>query len=265
MNFVNRSQPSFDDLFSKSNKEYTYADQYPIFMDQEKLSKIIGSSSVPLNPISASLDFKYKLQESKPQLSSLPETKIAKTQDNAFRASKYPQSSLNVELEKQCILADLYQNIDKLKYKTKVFPPVKVVWSKSPSRKKKPLKAAILNLKAVMHGDMENIACSDCAETRCKCKVTDAFCDNTWDNIRHKYSNRSNIYDTTKRSKLKGATQTRASYGSNYDNWLAERIQQRRTRRRKVESSDYSGLHNNVLSVSPKRLYFKVLDDSEDI
>ena len=39
---------SFEDdlLFNqKSKKEYTYADQYPIFIDQKKFSSVIGKSS----------------------------------------------------------------------------------------------------------------------------------------------------------------------------------------------------------------------------
>jgi hypothetical protein len=125
--------PSLDNFLSitstSSKKDYTYAEQYPVFISQEKLSKLIGksqdSASSPPSQLRQSL-----IPKPDRSLSPMTQKSSNKTQSVEFHMSKFPSSSLNVELEKQVLLSELYQNIDKLKTKAKLFPPIKVVWPK---------------------------------------------------------------------------------------------------------------------------------------
>ena len=170
---------------SRHSKEYTYADQYPIFIDQQKFSMLI-TKSTSVNP-SRSNNFMPSISRSpdsiKSQLPIVPESKHAdksKSLSDSFHFSKFPSSSLNVELEKQCILAELYQNIDKLKIKDKLFPPIKVVWNKKKAKSpKKTIKSSLMNMKAVINGETNNILCPNCTNTKCKCEVLDKVCEST--------------------------------------------------------------------------------------
>lgn len=259
---------SFEIPFSAEDnpqiKEYTYADQYPIFIDNQKLSSLVGNVSGNANWINTSFNTKKKTPDDKNYLPLVvnPRQSIRnKFSSQEFQFSKYPSSSLNVELEKQCILADLYQNIDKIKIKEKFFPPVKVVWTHSHSKApKEPLRSSALNMKAVINGEIGNIVCKECFETKCKCKVSDSFCEITWNQIKDKFKDRNDLYENVKRSKhIRNVTSIKSQTSKH--NSMTDKIQQRRTRRRKVFSSDFNSLPNQILSVSPKKVYMKVLDE----
>lgn len=243
------------------SKDYTYADQYPVFIDQSKLSLFVGKSiSVSRN------SFNQSVSLGKPD--GLPSVYKSvdglNTSENGFHYSKYPNSSLNVELEKQCVLAEMYQNIGKIKEKKRLFPPVKVVWNKTKAKPKKTsLRSSSMHMKAVINGDTNNINCPDCNNKRCKCEILDNFCESTWENIKHKFAQRENIYEVTQRSRhIREITSQVRN-----DNWrfnpYAERIEQRRTRRRNVKSLNYSRLSDDLLSIEPKRIFVKVLDEGD--
>lgn len=244
---------------SPNKKDYTYAEQYPVFISQEKLSKIIGYSTK-----SSKLPHLASDTKGQKDFSPLP-TIQSKSKNEAleFHYSKFPSSSLNVELEKQCLLAELYQNIDKVKHKDKIFPPIKVVWKKNRSQAKEKVRTAKINMKSVIHGENLNLVCNDCGNLRCVCRVTDSFCDKTWENVKHKYTGRTDIYHGVNRSRLYGRTVKFQSVQIE-SNYYADKIEQKRTRRRKPAYKTFENLPNEVLSISPKYIYMKVLEDDEN-
>ena len=176
-----------------------------------------------------------------------------------FRTSKFPLSNLNIELERQCILADIYQNIDKLRYKEKYFPPTKVVWKKNKNNKVE-IKTVSMNMKAVINGDLHNSVCKECLLTKCICKVIDKFGEYT----RKKIMEKARTDEAVKKNKCGGRETVRLQSVPIRPNWLVEKTEKRRTRRRKIYANDYQLLPEKVLSVSPKILYMKVLDEDED-
>ena len=243
---------------SGCKKDYTYAEQYPVFISQEKLSKIIGYSgkASKLPQISSG-------SKGQKDFSPLPAVQSSNRKEAIeFHFSKFPSSSLNVELEKQCLLAELNQNIDKVKHKEKTFPPIKVIWKKDPLKTKEKVRTAKINMKSVIHGENLNLACNDCGNLRCVCRVTDSFCDKTWENVKHKYTNRTDIYHGVNRSKLHGRTSKFQSFQSE-SNHYATKIEQKRTRRRRPPYQTFENLPSEVLSISPKYIYMKVLEDDE--
>lgn len=244
---------------SPSKKDYTYAEQYPIFISQEKLSKLIGSSAK-----SSKLPFigsEIKPVKDPNPLPLIP--KHPKSDSIDFKYSKFPSSSLNVELEKQCLLAELYQNIDKIKYKEKSFPPIKVVWQRDRSKKKVKVNTAKVNMKNVIHGVNFNLICDNCGNSKCMCRVTDSFCDKTWEDVKHKYAHRKDIYHGVVRSKLYGRTAKFQSF-SLEPNYYAERIEMKRTRRRRPAYNTFENFQKDILQVSPKNIYMKVLEDEDN-
>jgi hypothetical protein len=255
--------PSLDNFLSinpsTSKKDYTYAEQYPVFISQEKLSKLIGNPS----NVHARSTLKEPSSKRSSDSSSSPFTKRSpsKTQSLEFRMSKFPNSSLNVELEKQCLISELYQNIEKLKQKSKLFPPIKVIWPVSQKKSlKSDVKSARVNMRALLNGETLSLPCSACHGLRCICQVTDSFCDQTWDRVKHKYSKRTDIYHPVVKSKLLGRTPRFQSVPSE-SNYYAERISLKRTKRRRKAYNNYENLPNELLQVSPKNLYMKVLED----
>ena len=187
---------------------------------------------------------------------------IGKESSSGFHYSKYPSSSLDDGLEKQVILADMYHNIGKIKFKERVFPPIKVVWNKTMAwRKKNNLRSSEVNMKAVINGEICNILCKDCGSKKCKCRVLDNFCESIWDKIKDKCKDRSDIFEATRRSRHIRSSVSQIRTVNPDSNYFADKIEQRRTRRRKVFSTHLRLVSQESLSISPKRIFVKILDD----
>ena len=257
--------PSLDNFLSitstSSKKDYTYAEQYPVFISQEKLSKLIGKPQDPSSSPPSQLRQSLISKSDKPE-SPFTQKSHNKTQSVEFHMSKFPSSSLNIELEKQVILSELYQNIDKLKTKPKLFPPIKVVRPKHLRAKAdtSSVKSARVNIKSLLNSETISLPCTDCQSTRCICRVTDSFCDQTWDQVKHKHPKRTDIYHPVNRSKILGRTPHFDSNPSDF-NPFADKISQKRTRRRRPVRGDFSSLHSELLQISPKNIYMKVLEE----
>ena len=252
-------------LDSHISKDYTYADQYPVFIDRQKLSNIVGKSSAvsrTVPPAYSSMRTQSKVKAQMPAIPDPPPPAKGKESVSGFHYSKYPSSSLDVGLEKQVILAEMYQNIEKIKVKERLFPPIKVVWNKTKAKpKKNNLRSSEMNMKALINGEICNVLCQDCGEKKCKCRILDNFCESTWNTIKHKYKDRSDIFEVTRRSRhIRDSSSQIRTTNSDY-NYLADRIEQRRTRRRKGFSSNLGLMPEVALSISPKRIFVKVLDD----
>lgn len=148
-----------------------------------------------------------------------------------YQVSYYPTSPLNPELEEQCMLLELFRNIDKIDFRrTRFTIPSKNV------RKARKLKFAadIQNFHRFQVFSCKEVQCPKCAKQKCVCGVTDQLSDR----VNQKIMNRAlplvrNLRYTAKKT--------------NY-NLLSPRVESKRTRRKvNLSSPDYAGLKRDLL------------------
>ena len=152
-----------------------------------------------------------------------------------YQISYYPTSPLNPELEEQCMLLELFRNIDKLDFRK--------------SRTKTPGKIVRIPKKPKFSGDIQNfhnfsvfsckeVACPQCEQQKCICSSIDKISEN----IQQKLN--ATILPSVNKSIQSGKQTPNYKIFSKNEINIRKRISKRRKNKNIL---DYEGLKRNLL------------------